>query len=614
MLRLFLLAALLFAVPLSAATFTVTNANDSGSGSLRDAIDQAEAAAGADVIEFNIGAATPIELSTMDLTKGYGKTALVIDSEIVIDASSSVFAVTITRPAAAPEMRLFGIGPNAMVTMTGLTLDGGIARGGNGGAGSNALYAGGGGAGMGGAIYIYQGELTLQNCTLSNNQAIGGSGDSASTSANPNGGGGGGSSSFNGGSFTGGGSSGAGGGGIAGDAPNSSGGPGGANQNGTQASGGTSGTLGGGGGGGTSVADGTDPSAGGFGGGGGGGYSTVLTMGTGGFGAGGGANGGPYGGNGGFGGGGGSSGGAGGIASVSAYAGGNGQAAFPYRGGGGAGMGGAVFNHAGALMIDGCTFSSNTATGGTGGNAGQGLGGAIFARNGSIDFTTPSVFSSNSANSSGPDGFFVGDGANVTLTGVVLPTVTMAIDQINSGQVIAPWEWNTPPVISMPPRQALDGSSSAVLSQANSNPVEITDADAGSFQFTVYLSMTAGSIEVVLASGVTVTAGANQTNFVVIQGTLTEVNAALDGLMVTLAIETSGELDIWVDDHGGWMGEDNRRITSASVLLGPDPNPTSGDGDNDDESCSTGENTGLTWLALLGLVAVLGVRWVTVRD
>ena len=172
-----IIALLLCAGPLSATTFTVTNANDSGAGSLRDAIDQAEAASGADVIDFNIGAATPIELSTMDLTKGYGKTAIVIDSEIDIDATSSAFAVTITRAAAAPEMRLFGIGPNAIVTMTGLTLDGGIARGGDGGAGPSALFIGGGGAGMGGAIYLYQGELTLQNCTLSNNQTIGGSGN-----------------------------------------------------------------------------------------------------------------------------------------------------------------------------------------------------------------------------------------------------------------------------------------------------------------------------------------------------------------------------------------------------------------------------------------------------
>lgn len=42
-----------------AATFTVTNTNNSGAGSLRQAIIDAEAAAGADVIEFNIAGAGP---------------------------------------------------------------------------------------------------------------------------------------------------------------------------------------------------------------------------------------------------------------------------------------------------------------------------------------------------------------------------------------------------------------------------------------------------------------------------------------------------------------------------------------------------------------------------
>src|SRR5262245_8370045 len=42
------------AAPLAAATFTVTNTDDTGPGSLRQAIDDANAAAGADTIAFNI--------------------------------------------------------------------------------------------------------------------------------------------------------------------------------------------------------------------------------------------------------------------------------------------------------------------------------------------------------------------------------------------------------------------------------------------------------------------------------------------------------------------------------------------------------------------------------
>ncbi len=45
-----------------AATFTVTNSGDSGPGSLRQAILDANAAAGADVIDFNIPGTGPFQI------------------------------------------------------------------------------------------------------------------------------------------------------------------------------------------------------------------------------------------------------------------------------------------------------------------------------------------------------------------------------------------------------------------------------------------------------------------------------------------------------------------------------------------------------------------------
>ena len=55
--RLHICAAVVFLVStatLSATTFTVTNTNDSGTGSLRQAILDANASAGADLIDFSI--------------------------------------------------------------------------------------------------------------------------------------------------------------------------------------------------------------------------------------------------------------------------------------------------------------------------------------------------------------------------------------------------------------------------------------------------------------------------------------------------------------------------------------------------------------------------------
>ena len=62
---------------LSASTFTVTNTNDSGAGSLRQAILDANASPGLDTIQFNIagsGVHTIVPLSTMAITD-----AVVID-------------------------------------------------------------------------------------------------------------------------------------------------------------------------------------------------------------------------------------------------------------------------------------------------------------------------------------------------------------------------------------------------------------------------------------------------------------------------------------------------------------------------------------------------------
>lgn len=52
-----------FANVASAATFTVTNTNDSGAGSLRAALAAANAAAGADTIAFAISGSPPFTIA-----------------------------------------------------------------------------------------------------------------------------------------------------------------------------------------------------------------------------------------------------------------------------------------------------------------------------------------------------------------------------------------------------------------------------------------------------------------------------------------------------------------------------------------------------------------------
>ncbi len=301
----------------------------------------------------------------------------------------------IERDGGAQSFRIFHIDQTGSLTLSNITISGGLAQGGNGTAG------GGAGAGMGGAFFN-QGILNITGGVLYHNQAIGGDGGGCGDPS-PNcfsGGGGGGGLGGNGGfASTGGG--GGGGGGSQGDGSNGAqfgfpprggaGGPGGGGQGGKAFSDpGQPGSFGGGGGGAgggscSKCGVGGNGGAGGFGGGGGRGSFNGTDGGAGGFGGGGGGGGGDNpGGTGGFGGGDGGPGGG-----------------RDGGGGGGLGGGGVIFNQFGMVNLTNTIMTDNEVQGGSGGSAifigqgsigmdGEGLGPNIF-NNGGIVMLTDST-------------------------------------------------------------------------------------------------------------------------------------------------------------------------------------------------------------------------------
>ncbi len=361
----------------ASTTFFVTNTSDSGFGSLRQALLDANANPGADIID-----ATGV---TGTITVNPANYFLLITDDVSINGPGQA-NLTISGGNAS---RIFWI-QNGTITIQNLTLANGFARGGNGG---------GGGMGAGGAIFMHEGKqgtnhrdvasgnlnLTLVNVTLRNNSAQGGNGGLGNS--------GGGGMGGNGGlGISGGGVLGNGAGSAAGSVTNASGstpgenggipifGKGGSESGITRDFGGFGGgsyrgIAGFAGGGGYSVDGGGSTGLGGFGGGGGGAGTDNGFLNNGGA-------------AGGFGGGG------GGLqnrcmtCSDDGFPVGqrDGEAGFGAGrgttiGGGGLGAGGAIFVASGVLTMRNVNFENNSATGGTGGNNGQGLGGALFIFN-----------------------------------------------------------------------------------------------------------------------------------------------------------------------------------------------------------------------------------------
>ena len=94
-------------VPAAAATFTVTNTNDSGAGSLRQAITDANASRGADVILFNIAGSGPHTISP-------GLPLPRITDSVVIDGYS--------QPGATPNTSSVGSNAVLKVELSGKSL------------------------------------------------------------------------------------------------------------------------------------------------------------------------------------------------------------------------------------------------------------------------------------------------------------------------------------------------------------------------------------------------------------------------------------------------------------------------------------------------------------
>lgn len=168
-----------FSCAAQAATFTVVNTNDSGPGSLRDAVTQANAAAGADTIVINVGGTIlltsgQIRIDAPLTIVGPGAGNLTVDG----NANGRIFAVIEANSPACPALtgpadglvsisgmtlrngsrNVVDSGGGAIVSMKSLTLDGVVIR--------DSVGKSGGGM-------VFNAQYPGQALTITNSQFIG---------------------------------------------------------------------------------------------------------------------------------------------------------------------------------------------------------------------------------------------------------------------------------------------------------------------------------------------------------------------------------------------------------------------------------------------------------
>jgi parallel beta-helix repeat protein len=170
----------------SITTFTVTSTADDGStGTLRWAVEQANAATSPTTIDFDLGSSP----TTITLTQGQLELSNAADSITIDGPGASLLSISGNSAS-----RVFQVDGGVTASVTGLTITAGSATGGNADGGgiynqgdltlSDSTISGNSATGHGGGLDS-SGGVTLAGCTISGNSAYYGGGLSTGTTAMP---------------------------------------------------------------------------------------------------------------------------------------------------------------------------------------------------------------------------------------------------------------------------------------------------------------------------------------------------------------------------------------------------------------------------------------------
>jgi hypothetical protein len=120
------------------------------------------------------------------------------------------------------------------------------------------------------------------------------------------------------------------------------------------------------------------------------------------------------------------------------------------------------------------------------------------------------------------------------------------------------------PTITAPATASVAENSSLAFSKANSNAITAADPSAGTSTERLTLTATHGTLKLGSTSGITIVSGANRSASMTISGTLTNLNAALNGLTFTPTSRFTGAASItlkYTDAGDGLSGSATIAVT-----------------------------------------------------
>ncbi|MCC6574720.1 MAG: hypothetical protein IT462_13140 [Planctomycetes bacterium] len=162
---------------------------------------------------------------------------------------------------------------------------------------------------------------------------------------------------------------------------------------------------------------------------------------------------------------------------------------------------------------------------------------------------------------------------------------------------------NQAPVLDLPPSQSVAFDHGLTLGGALA--VVVSDADAGTSDIELAITCSGGTVALSTTAGLTITAGANSSAAITVQGPIAAINTALNGLVFSPNAGFSGvaEIEFHADDLGN-TGASGPQTTTDSLSIFVQPQL-----DTDEIGrCAATTAAAPFWLLFIGVVAVLRLR------